>query len=91
MTKRKKRAAVRNPLYQHPLLGKGGVHSKTRKALRRRDKLALRKEWCDPMASSVMGSHHSVLHPFGASVANAPLFKIAPAILSLRSSRLSQD
>ena len=42
MTKRKKRAAIRNPFYQHPLLGKGGVHRKTGKALRRRDKLALR-------------------------------------------------
>ena len=58
MAKRKKRAALRNPLYQHPLLGKGGVHRKTRKALRRKDKQALRKEWCDPMTSRVMGSQH---------------------------------
>ncbi|MDH3712773.1 MAG: hypothetical protein OET44_02870 [Gammaproteobacteria bacterium] len=59
MAKRKKRVAIRNPLYNHPLLGKGGAHRKSGKALRRRNKLALCKEWCDPMASGVMGSHYS--------------------------------
>jgi hypothetical protein len=60
MAKRNKRAAIRNPLHKHPLLGKGSVHRKSGKTLRRRDKLALRKEWCDPMASGAMGSHHSL-------------------------------
>lgn len=59
MAKRRKRAAIRNPLYNHPLLGKGGEHRKHGKALRRRAKQRLHKEWGDPMASRVIGSHHS--------------------------------
>lgn len=39
----------RNSVALNPLLGKGGAHQKTRKALRRQDKQALkrqlRKEW----------------------------------------------
>lgn len=60
MAKRKKRVAVRNPLHNHPLLGKGGAHRKSGKALRRQHKLALRKEWGDPMVSGTMGSPHSL-------------------------------
>jgi hypothetical protein len=60
MAKRKKRAAIRNLLHDHPLLGKGGAHRKSGKALRRREKLVLRKEWRDPMAYGAMGSHHSL-------------------------------
>ena len=60
MAKRTRRAAPRNLLYRHPLLGKGAAHRKTRKSLRRKDKQALHKEWCDPMALDVMGSHHSL-------------------------------
>ena len=58
MGKRNKRVAVRNPLYNHPLLGKGGDHRKTGKALRRRDRQALRREWRDPMVSGTLGSRH---------------------------------
>jgi hypothetical protein len=35
----------RNPLHDHPLPRKGGVHAKLRKAERQRDKQALRKAW----------------------------------------------
>jgi len=38
----------RNLLHNHPMLRKGGVHQKTRKAQRRGDKQALRKAWPFP-------------------------------------------
>ncbi len=36
---------VRNPLHAHPLLKKGGVHDKSRKAKRRVEKQKLKLEW----------------------------------------------
>ncbi len=42
----------RNLLHNHPLLRKGGVHQKTRKAQRRGDKQALRKTWSFPSIRS---------------------------------------
>ena len=36
---------VRNPLHDHPLLQKGGVHEKPKKSLLRIAKQKLRKEW----------------------------------------------
>ncbi len=36
---------TRNLLHNHPLLRKGGMHEKSRKAKRRSDKQALRKAW----------------------------------------------
>jgi hypothetical protein len=36
---------MRNPLHDHPMLGKGGVHKKTNKAIRRKEKIAVKKEW----------------------------------------------
>lgn len=35
----------RNPLHNHPLLTKGGTHTKTGKALRRKEKVLMKKEW----------------------------------------------
>jgi hypothetical protein len=35
----------RNPMHNHPLLSKGGVHRKTNKSKRRVAKLAIKKEW----------------------------------------------
>ena len=35
----------RNPLHNHPLLTKGGRHTKTNKAVRRKEKIAIKKEW----------------------------------------------
>ena len=35
----------RNPLHKHPLLRKGGTHKKTNKALRRKEKIVIKKEW----------------------------------------------
>lgn len=36
---------LRNQWHDHPLLRKGGVHAKTHKALRKKEKQNLRKEW----------------------------------------------
>ncbi len=36
---------VRNPLHDHPLLRKGGVHDKSKKTKRRCEKQKLRNEW----------------------------------------------
>lgn len=41
----------RNPLYDAPLLRKGGVHDKTNKAKRRKEKMGLRREWAAPSAT----------------------------------------
>lgn len=35
----------RNPLHNHPLLFKGGEHRKSNKAVRRREKIKILKEW----------------------------------------------
>ncbi len=35
----------RNPMHDHPLLKKGGMHRKTNKSKRRLDKLTIKKEW----------------------------------------------
>lgn len=35
----------RNPLHNHPLLLKGGVHRKTNKSIRRIGKVKMKKEW----------------------------------------------
>ena len=43
MKSKAKRA--RNLLHNHPLLQKGGVHRKSKKAERKQDKQALRKAW----------------------------------------------
>ncbi len=44
-------AKVRNRYATHPLLKKGGVHTKTRKAERKADKQILGREW--PAQSAV--------------------------------------
>jgi hypothetical protein len=38
----------RNPMHDAPMLRKCDVHGKTRKAQRRNDKVAFKKEWCSP-------------------------------------------
>jgi hypothetical protein len=38
-------AKPRNLLHDHPLLRKGGTHDKPKKAGRRKDKVALKREW----------------------------------------------
>lgn len=43
MNKRKRK--TRNLMHDHPLLRKGGIHQKTLKAIRRREKISLKKEW----------------------------------------------
>ena len=40
----------RNPLHDHPLMAKGGVHEKSKKAKRRTEKQQLKKEWCYSIA-----------------------------------------
>lgn len=47
MTRKAPRA--RNTLHNHPLLGKGGAHGRTRKAERRRERARLSQgRWPDP-------------------------------------------
>lgn len=35
----------RNPMHNHPLLSKGSMHVKTNKAIRRKQKIVIKKEW----------------------------------------------
>ena len=42
----KHKPKVRSPLHDHPLMTKGGVHEKSKKAKRRTEKQQLKKEWC---------------------------------------------
>lgn len=41
----KQKRVVRNPLHDHPLMKRGGVHEKTKKAQRQQDKVQLKKLW----------------------------------------------
>lgn len=41
----KQKNALRNPLHDHPLMKRGGVHEKTKKAQRQQDKHQLKKLW----------------------------------------------
>ncbi len=45
MSKKTQRASRRREVLNNPLLRKCVVHRKTRKAVRRDDKIALRKQW----------------------------------------------
>jgi hypothetical protein len=61
MSKPRVRNRPRNPLYNHPLLHKGGVHRKTQKAQRQQAKQQLKRNpWDERMAliNSVMRSFH---------------------------------
>lgn len=44
-------ATKRNPLHDHPLMKKGGVHKKTNKAMRKHSKQSMTKEWADLIIS----------------------------------------
>ncbi|MCU7843233.1 MAG: hypothetical protein KZQ93_05270 [Candidatus Thiodiazotropha sp. (ex Monitilora ramsayi)] len=60
----------RNLLHNHPLLRKGGVHEKTQKAKRRKEKQALRKGWFSLSAYCVLRESHLLFeyrhtNPFG--------------------------
>ena len=39
------RSPMRNPLHDHPLMKRGGVHEKSAKAQRQQDKQALKRLW----------------------------------------------
>ena len=41
----KAKRKTRNPLHDHPLMKRGGVHGKSNKALRQQDRQALRRQW----------------------------------------------
>jgi len=49
MSKRKQKhsSRMRNWLHDHPLLGKCGIHEKSEKAKRQKQKVKLKKEWFD--------------------------------------------
>ena len=42
---KKEKLHKRNPLHNHPLLFKGGMHRKTNKSRRREERVMLKKEW----------------------------------------------
>jgi hypothetical protein len=46
MKSKQKQNRARNILHDHPMLRKGGVHQKSNKALRRKDRQKLKKDWC---------------------------------------------
>lgn len=46
MAKKTVSQRFRNPLHDHPLMRKGGVHDKTNKQKRKSEKWAWRKQWC---------------------------------------------
>jgi len=46
MAGNKRKSNARNPLHDHPLMRKGGVHEKSDKAKRRNEKQKLKYEWC---------------------------------------------
>jgi len=47
----KRKARMRNPLHDHPLMRKGGVHDKTNKQKRKGEKQKWKKEWCSLIAA----------------------------------------
>ena len=47
-----RRSKMRNPLHDHPMMRKGGVHEKPYKAKRKDEKQRLKKEWCSLMIFS---------------------------------------
>ncbi|MCG8486980.1 MAG: hypothetical protein AB2551_16065 [Candidatus Thiodiazotropha sp.] len=49
----------RNLLHNHPLLRKGGVHDKSNKAKRRKEKQNLRKAWFSLSAQCVLRENHA--------------------------------
>ena len=46
------KSKMRNPMHDHPLMRKGGVHEKPYKAKRKDEKQKLKKEWCSLMIFS---------------------------------------
>jgi hypothetical protein len=55
---------MRNPLHNHPLLSKGGVHKKTNKAIRRKEKIAVKKEWLPQNIFSAVYFDEAFLNSF---------------------------
>ncbi|MCG7949593.1 MAG: hypothetical protein N0C84_24940 [Candidatus Thiodiazotropha taylori] len=49
----------RNLLHNHPMLRKGGVHDKSNKAKRRKEKQNLRKVWFSLSAYCVLRENHA--------------------------------
>jgi hypothetical protein len=45
MASNKRKSKTRNPLHDHPLMRKGGVHEKTYKTMRKYEKQKLKREW----------------------------------------------
>lgn len=50
MKSKNKPQRARNILHDHPLMRKGGVHQKSNKAQRRKDKQNLKRDWCPLIA-----------------------------------------
>ena len=61
---KKTRLRLRNPLHNHPLLKKGGVHKKSTKAIRQADKVKIKKEWLPQSIFTQIFFGESNLHTF---------------------------
>ncbi|MBT3013731.1 MAG: hypothetical protein KUF77_10250 [Candidatus Thiodiazotropha sp. (ex Lucina aurantia)] len=55
----------RNPLHNHPMLRKGGVHDTTNKAQRRKAKQNLRKAWSSLSTYCVLREDHALASTAG--------------------------
>lgn len=45
MSRAKRQRTMRNPLHDHPLMKRGGLHEKSSKAQRQQDKQSLKRQW----------------------------------------------
>ena len=55
----KQKRTMRNPLHNHPLMKRGGVHGKSGKAQRQQDKQVLKRQWRDAKTNCGLFLHHA--------------------------------
>ena len=70
MKNTKQKRITRNVLHDHPLMKKGGVHEKTEKAKRQRDKQQLRKSWRNLKVNSGLFSNYAMSKGLSVSEGN---------------------
>lgn len=69
--------SMRNPLHDHPLLGKGSMHIKTNKAIRRKEKIAVKKEWLPQNIFSAVYFDEAFLNSFSIKSYKNIIFKLS--------------
>ena len=70
---KKSKNRPRNLLHNHPLLRKGGMHEKTKKAKRRKEKQELRKAWFSLSAHCALRENHADRKTFFIDFSGYPL------------------